>query len=370
MEIFVLGTSNCLGPHSVVTKMMDAGLRVRNLSLGACTSTMGLYLLDQIPKVDRGIALIDYSINDADAGWNLWGTARAPHIVGGNIRTIASRLSAMNYIPVVVIMPSNLDSDFELLGEQLHRDICLDEKINFINLRQLFRSAAAGVSLSTLMRDGGHMSDAAARQVARFFAEIVAQVYGGEWSSDARSTPVFRARTIEAAQIFGANAMVKRESSIRSAFYGRLNLGETIRIPVQDTERLAGILINTGAKGGTVVIEGSNAEITKSLTVYWHEDHPEWYGALLVDVAGPILGGPSGVTMTVAPADRAPTERTLHGRPVLPNRYGEVEIEGVVVLERDCAAFEYLKLTCTQWPLDLGMTEAAKRLRDSLAKLQ
>ena len=372
IEILALGTSNCVGPDSFVAKMSDLfGLPVRNLSMGASSSTLGLYLLDQISRVARGIAFIDYSVNDVHASWNLWGTANAPGIIESNIRSIASTLSAKNYLPVVLLLPLDLDKQPDAFGERLYCETCIQAGINFVNLRQLFRSVFAdGVGMGALMRDNAHMSDRAAELVARFFAEIIERARSGAWSRGMDSTSIFRSRIIEAPQLFPAGAIVTRESSQRSALYGRLGLGEMIRIPIGSRERLAGILINTGAKGGMVTIRGSNIEVTKSLTVYWDDDHPDWYIAMLVDVAGSIHGGPSGVTMELVAGDRVPTEPTLHARPALPNRYGEVEIEGVVVAELDDATIEFSKQTCAQLPLDLGATKEAEKLRKDLMKLQ
>jgi hypothetical protein len=344
---------------------------VRNFSIGASSSALSLYLLDQLAPAGRGIAFIDYAINDGDFAWNLWGPANARRIIGDNIRTLASRLNAMSYIPVVLVMPSDLDKEQELLGERLHCDICREEGITYFNLHRLFRSLiAAGGSIAALMRDDCHISGSAGELVARFLAEIVDRAGSAAWSQSAQTASVVRARAIPASQFFPAETLVERKSSWRSAPYGRLNLGEVIGIPIGGGERLAGILINMGAKGGTVVIQGAGCEVTKSLTAYWDEAHPDQYSAMLVDIAQTIVGGPSGVTMKIVSSDRAPTERTLHARRVLPNRYGEVEIEGILAIGCDYMAFEFLKQTCAGMPLDLQTAPAAADLSQSLARLR
>jgi hypothetical protein len=96
-NLVVLGTSNCIGPHSFVTRIRRGPQTAdRNLSIGASASSVGLYLADLIPPTDRGVALLDYTINDNDAGSNLWGEAIAGEAIGANLRTLANRLRSMN----------------------------------------------------------------------------------------------------------------------------------------------------------------------------------------------------------------------------------------------------------------------------------
>ena len=75
MHILVLGTSNSIGATSYAEKTAaKLGAKITNLSVGASSSNLGLYQLDKIAPVRRGVAFIDFAINDNDAGWNLWGT--------------------------------------------------------------------------------------------------------------------------------------------------------------------------------------------------------------------------------------------------------------------------------------------------------
>src|SRR5437588_11480128 len=109
MEMIALGTSNCIGPDSFVERLCASPkIRLQNLSIGACSSNVGLYQLREIAPTNRGIGFIDYSTNDSDAGQNLWGALSASGIITANIRTIANHLRSNGYLPIVVITPSAL----------------------------------------------------------------------------------------------------------------------------------------------------------------------------------------------------------------------------------------------------------------------
>lgn len=129
-------------------------------------------------------------------------------------------------------------------------------------------------------------------------------------------------------------------------------------------------MINTGAWGATVALRGAGVEVIKPLTVYWDSEHPDWYIAMFVDIAQPLLGGPAGVTLEIVNRDAVPTERTIHVKPPLPGRYGEIEIEGVLLIG-DRPAYVSNSGPCYGWmPLDLGELPEAEQLRARLGALQ
>src|SRR5689334_2135495 len=101
MQMVALGTSNCIGADSFVEQLRaQANITLQNLSVGACSSNLGLYQLKEIRRAMRGIGVIDFAINDSDAGLNLWGTSRGGKIISDNISTIASHLRSNDYLPI------------------------------------------------------------------------------------------------------------------------------------------------------------------------------------------------------------------------------------------------------------------------------
>ena len=95
-------------------------MKLINLSIGACSSTLGLYQLLKVYPVQRGIALIDFAINDPNVGWHLWGAQNAPRIIEETIKTIVARLRSMNFLPISVL----LGDEHGLFGNAMHRGIC------------------------------------------------------------------------------------------------------------------------------------------------------------------------------------------------------------------------------------------------------
>src|SRR5271166_4464915 len=100
MDLVVLGTSNCIISDSFVEWICPrTGVNLHNLSLGACTSSLGLYMLDEVPPSTHGLALIDFGLID---GWgvNVWGGTVWTKHVENNFKTIVIRLRSLNYTPV------------------------------------------------------------------------------------------------------------------------------------------------------------------------------------------------------------------------------------------------------------------------------
>jgi hypothetical protein len=364
MDVLVLGTSNCIGPNSLVEKIdAKSGMKLTNLSVGACSSTLGLYQLDKVQPVQRGIAFIDFAINDPDAGWNLWNERHASRIIEDTIRTIGARLRSMNFLPIFIL----LGDEHNPLSNTLHRKICMTECINFIDLRsQIVRAIQRGASRYYLMKDNYHISAGAAEEVATFFAAVVRRMNGTSVTSVARCASILQARVIYASELFPPSALVDRGSSLRSASHGRLAIGDSVYIPMANDERLRGLMINIGALGGTVAIRGSEAEVIKSMTTYWDAKHPEWFGSLLIDFAHPLPGGAGGLTIQMVDPHAVPTEPTIHSKPILTGRYGELEVEGVLLTKCDKMQYSYSSPAYDWMPLDLGELPEARQLADGL----
>jgi glycosyltransferase involved in cell wall biosynthesis len=371
-DMAVLGTSNCVGSNSFVEKTAArTGARIHNLSVGACSSGCGIYQLDKVRPVRRGVAFIDFAINDNDTGSNLWSSECAPEIIAGNIRTMAARLRAMNYLPILLICASDFHVSGEPFGHALYRDVCIKERINFIDLRRMVLGAIGqGTPRDMLMRDDCHLSDGAGDAVADFIASVMRRMGASSSSSVSRSDVVVPSRVLYATDLVPPAALVARGSSLRSALHARVVRGDVVGIPVRAGERLAGVMINIGAKGGTIALRSDGMKVVKSLTAYWNPDRPDWYCAMFIDIAQPLLGGPAGVTLEIVDQDAVPTERTLHAKPVLPDRYGEIEIEGVLLTGERAVDFASAG-PCYGWmPLDLGELPEAERLRCRLAAMQ
>ena len=162
LQLAILGTSNCVGPTSFVGRIRPkADCAVRNLSLGACTSSLGLYAVGGLERADQGVALLDYADNDGHSVSSL-ATPERISTIESNIRSLAASLRGRGYLPIALILPHYITSRRRPLGERIYELICLSHQINLINLRSLFqRAIKRGASPELLMRDGAHMSERA-----------------------------------------------------------------------------------------------------------------------------------------------------------------------------------------------------------------
>jgi hypothetical protein len=185
-----------------------------------------------------------------------------------------------------------------------------------------------------------------------------------------QSNSIVRSRVVYAPELFPQTALVDHGSSLRSALHGRLAVGDVLHIPLANSERLRGIMINAGAKGGTVMLRSGDAEILKSMTAYWDTERPDRFGSLLIDFAYPLAGHSGGIIMKIVDFNTAHTEPTIHAKPILPGRYGEIEIEGVLLTGCDNARFDYSAPVYDWMPLDLGELGEVQQLSDRLATLR
>ncbi len=372
MEVLALGSSNCIGPTSF-TEMTGRklGVKLTNLSLGACSSTVGLYQLQGLRPARRGVAFIDFAINDNDTGYNLWGTEKAPQYVADNIRTIVTRLRSSNYLPIIVLSASQLDLGDEPFGDTMHRGICEAERINFIDVRRLVLEAIGrGASQTGLMRDDYHISERAADEVAAFLEAVVRRMDSAPAAHVRQSASILRSRVVPAQEMFPSSALVHRSSSLRSGSHGRLMPGDVVDIPMRSTERLRGLMINVAAKGGTIAVRGDGTEVIKSLTVYWDAASLDIFGSMMIDFAHPLPGGSGGLTIELVGSDVIPTEPTIHRKPIIPGRYGEIEIEGALLTELDQMTCDFTASSYDWLPTDLGELPEAQKLREGLARLR
>ena len=371
LQVLAIGSSNCIGPNSFIGKAAAIlGTPVQNLSIGACSSTLGLYQLDKIEPVGRGVAFIDFAINDGDTALNLWSREDARRIIADNIKALVSRLHALNFFPILLLCASDLDLEFEPFGHVVHHAVCVKERISFFDLRGLLIGAVkSGANGTALMRDNFHLSEPAIGAVAEFLAAVLGRMKATQPSRTAHLTSIVPSRMVGADALFPQGTLVRRESWLRAASYGRLTQGETMTLPVREAEHLRAIVINDAARGGTVAVGNGESEVIKSMTAYWRPEHPERYGALLVDFARSPPGGPAGITLQIVGSDAIPTEPTIHGRPAAPDRYGELEMEGVVLAGSHPVELAYSRQSYDWLPLDLSELPEAHRLSDRLVAI-
>ena len=115
-------------------------------------------------------------------------------------------------------------------------------------------------------------------------------------------------------------------------------------------------------------IRGSNTEVIKRVRFEWSEVTPKHFWSLMTDIAEPVLGGANGVAVQVVERDRPPTERTTMGRPPI-EPYGEIELEGVLIIGTEEVELSFSSREYPDLPLDLGDLPESRGLRESLATL-
>jgi SAM-dependent methyltransferase len=370
MDLLVLGTSNCVISDSFVDSIRPrTGITLRNLSLGACTSSLGLYMLSEVPPVSRGVALIDYGLID---GWALsvWGALFGAQLER-NLKTLMMRLRSLGYTPLVLLAASDIDADYKPVQDRVYEAVCAAAGVSIINLRIILRRALfEGATVSALMRDGSHLSAAAGAVLGELLSALIDRMAASRPAMAEIVSEVIATRVVPSAELFSADRLVTHESSLRRATCGRLRTGDVLRVPARQNERIGAILLNTGAKGGIVAIRGAAGEVIKSLTSYWHEADPEAFSSYIVDILAPVTGGDAGIAIEIVDKDWTPTETTLMNRRILPGRYGEIEIEGILLCGTE-ASTEKAVVPVYDWlPLDIAAMPEASLMVTALARLR
>jgi hypothetical protein len=365
-DVAVVGASNCIGPTSFVSKLRDVpGTSVHNRSVGASSSRSALYLIDGLPRTRRGVALIDFAINDNDVAYNLWGKANAAREVSGQLRDLTTKLVSLNYFPIVLILPWQIDDKGVEPGQKIHTDFCMRSGVPFLDLRKLFQHLVHSgcCDAAALMRDDFHMSENAAECLAAFFRGALKAGGTVPRPKGRRGEPP-RSRVLGAADLFPQDALVVRKTSHRGAAFGAMSTGSSISVPVGADEKLAGLMVNAGAIGGTVRISGRSHSVIKQLNLKWSvQPNRNW--AVFVDIAGPALGGPDGVRIDVVDSGTSPTETTVHVGKPLKDETPRIEIEGFLLTAADSNDRGVLTLKHAL-PLDLSTLPAGEKLRREL----
>ncbi len=199
------------------------------------------------------------------------------------------------------------------------------------------------------MRDDWHVSEPAAYLIAGFVGEIFDRVQTTSIKSFRRISSL-KVRVLPADDVFPPETLVQRASHFALLFtagFGRA-------LPVGRDEQVAGIMVNVGAPGGSLRIQGPDGAVVKSLTFKWSGQEPSVYFSLLADLARPVRGGPDYVTVEIVRDDIPPTEATVHGVPPPKKRDSEIEIEGVLVLSTQEASSVESVWDCPDLPLDLS----------------
>jgi hypothetical protein len=370
VDLVVLGTSNCVGPDSFLNFVKGGTeIRLSNLSLGASSSSVGLYFSGLIPPTKRGFALLDYSINDNDFGYNLWGEARASSVIGRNLRTLLNHLRSANYLPIILLLPWKLSGGRNSLGERVHREVCERENVNFLNVRDLFREAMErGGDKDVLMSDEWHMSRAANKVFGRFLADVIDGLKPRRLRSVPTRSSGLKTRVALADGLFPPSVVVRRQSSFRSGSYGRLSPGQKMAIPLDDDENLQGLMVNAGAQGAIATLRARRGEAVKSFKYKWSGHDPPKYIAVFADIAQPICGGTA--TMEVLSEPRQPTEKTIYAQPVIAGESGDIEIEGALITSAEEIEVNFLRPDYVGLPLDLAELPAVRRFVDALTSLR
>jgi hypothetical protein len=333
VTITILGTSNCIVHGSFVGCLRPLLTEdLRNLSIGASSSSVGMYFLDDCRFKPDDTVVIDYVINDT--GY-LSAGLKTEQDVKAQLGSIATAVRAAEARLLLLILPSLSGLIAPDKAEAVHVSFCLENLIPFLNIAELFRIAVRrGFDRGDLLRDPSHMSPRTAPAIGRLVAQSIDRVKTGPQAIRPVSTPSRRSRRLLAADMAGPLQYTEHASSLHRAKFAVLRSGDMMRLPIGEREALIGLMINTGAFGAQVALSNDELTIVKPMTIYWDAARPDWFTAILVDLLCPLQGSETGIVIRVTHPDAAPTEATLHQKPSLEGRYGEIEVEGFLIGSR------------------------------------
>ncbi|MBI3769071.1 MAG: hypothetical protein HY271_11350 [Deltaproteobacteria bacterium] len=368
MKLLVLGSSNAIGPYSFVDHLGRVpGFEITNRSIGASTSTAGIYALLAEDSSAFDYVLIDYEINEEGA---LQERLRTVEEASLSLRSLIFALRARDCTPLLTIVPTTHGRDRPSGAEKLYRKICREESVHVMSIADFYRRAfRRGGAWDRMLRDPFHMAVETTPIVAEAFARAfrvleAVRATPREWTS--RVVPM---RAIPAADLVASDRRVRRASSHRSAWHAVLRRGDRLSIPVGSGERLVGLAINCGAPGAKVAFVANGARVVKRLVIYFDQARLDKFISVLVDLNQAMPGGPGGIDLEVLPANAEETERTLHQQSIVEGRYGEIEIEGFVIAASTPVLSRCIGVARPGVPCDLGGVIDSEDLVARLATL-
>ncbi|MFC4168407.1 hypothetical protein [Teichococcus aestuarii] len=330
MEALVLGTSNCVMRDGFLKYFREhARCGVTTRSIGGVLSSTGLYYFGEVRDQHHDYAIIDYEINDHQAvNAGLTTTQRLEQ----NLCNLVTEIRLSGKKPILLILPSLAHLEKPSSVELMQEAFCQKMQVPYFNVTAIFRAAMLlGATKEKLMRDSAHMSQSAAVVIGQALSECITEMESVISIESSMTVMCHKTHRILASSLVKPERVIERGSSLRTAQFAQIFEGESLLIPIGENEVLSSIMINNGAKGCIASFNNGNRTVSRQLIMYWDTNNPDVYNSMHVDFFDELEGSKNGIIMKLEPIDYLVTERLLHGRPPLPGRYGELQIEGFLV---------------------------------------
>ena len=353
--VHFLGTSNFALRESIIKYFREAsGWQGMTRGIGGCSSALGLYSYSMLPKPQgrTSFVVIDFLINDAQILRK--GMADLEALLQ-NLRDLVFALRQDGHIPLLMLLPAREFFEGEDRLERAQLALAQELGLFYWNLAEIFRDLCAkGLPRAAFMRDTAHMSPEACALTGQRLAACLKRIAETRRGQIAYSDAVRCFRKLAAADLAEGHEILTLSNSLVSTALLRLETGDHLRLPLPEGECLAAVMFNMGASGAVAAFSNGMQEVSKSLIMYWHADKPEIYSLILADFFTVLEGRGEDVILRLMPQDYPTSEPMLHGRPPLPDRYGQLEIEGFLLRSLRKDMRETGRETYAGLPLDLA----------------
>jgi len=192
------------------------------------------------------------------------------------------------------------------------------------------------------MMDDAHIQPKLSSLIADLFNDAIDQVRICKPNIRSELFVNAQYRRLAADAIANEDGTIFRKSSLRGANMAVLKEGKNLQIALDESEEIHGMMINMGAPGGIVEIQGENQKSSTSLVTHWDNENPTSFMCIFVHLRQPVQGGDAGIQVRILPKNSKYTEPLLHDRTILPDLYGEVHIEGILVATASTGKFSVL----------------------------
>lgn len=323
LRILVLGASNEIMRGGWLSDL--SAYWIENLSIGASSSTAGIFSYAKKAAGNAKVAILSYELNeDTIRHRGLLTEAE----IRNNWIWLTSQLRRNGTEPVILILPRAKDGSLvTTITRDLQRALAMQLQIPLIDLSEMFLEAVQrGCPTKALMQDNSHMTPSAARVVGDVARRCLDVLHASPKAPVIPPQPAVDFRVVWMNDHSQGHKVITRGTSLTTATLLQLTKGQSVTVPCPPGSEIVALVVNRLAPGGNVRI----GDVRKRVAFCKTPDDVGKFMSVVVDFKGGAVIPKDSFTLTVGD-DGPVTEPTHMSKPIAQGHAPLVEIEAVIL---------------------------------------